>query len=199
MCSNGHICLDILYDGQNGAWSPALTISKLCLSLRSMLASNTEKVSMQQLGRAVHCPCWQAYGVVRLFHCVLLLIGHRGGVAAVRVSRPCNMYWLQLLKDVNQTAGRKKTEGRLYPAGPRVTGPRVDYCLDIKWPLMHVVLFKGCIVGHLLIISTIIYFCAAAVYQCELHGTVLIGYVLCTDCIVLTLLHLAAAATAARR
>eukprot|EP00882_Tetradesmus_deserticola_P004230 GHRQ01004467.1.p1 GENE.GHRQ01004467.1~~GHRQ01004467.1.p1 ORF type:complete len:169 (+),score=69.39 GHRQ01004467.1:340-846(+) len=41
--SNGHICLDILYDGQNGGWSPALTINKLCLSLRSMLASNTEK------------------------------------------------------------------------------------------------------------------------------------------------------------
>lgn len=43
-CSNGHICLDILYDGQNGGWSPALTINKVCLSLRSMLASNTEKV-----------------------------------------------------------------------------------------------------------------------------------------------------------
>jgi len=41
--SNGHICLDILYDGHNGGWSPALTINKVCLSLRSMLASNTDK------------------------------------------------------------------------------------------------------------------------------------------------------------
>lgn len=41
--TNGHICLDILYDGVNGGWSPALTINKVCLSLRSMLASNTEK------------------------------------------------------------------------------------------------------------------------------------------------------------
>lgn len=41
--SNGHICADILYDGPNGAWSPALTISKLCLTLRSMLASNADK------------------------------------------------------------------------------------------------------------------------------------------------------------
>ncbi|GMH33530.1 hypothetical protein BSKO_01364 [Bryopsis sp. KO-2023] len=41
--SNGHICLDILYDTGNGGWSPALTISKVCLSLRSMLASNSEK------------------------------------------------------------------------------------------------------------------------------------------------------------
>jgi ubiquitin-protein ligase len=40
--SNGHICLDILYDSHNGGWSPALTISKVTLSLRSMLASNTE-------------------------------------------------------------------------------------------------------------------------------------------------------------
>ncbi|KAK9804389.1 hypothetical protein WJX72_010730 [[Myrmecia] bisecta] len=40
--SNGHICLDILYDSANGGWSPALTINKVCLSLRSMLASNTE-------------------------------------------------------------------------------------------------------------------------------------------------------------
>lgn len=44
--SNGHICLDILYDGQNGGWSPALTINKVCLSLRSMLASNTDKVGV---------------------------------------------------------------------------------------------------------------------------------------------------------
>lgn len=42
--SNGHICLDILYDSHNGGWSPALTINKVCLSLRSMLASNTDKV-----------------------------------------------------------------------------------------------------------------------------------------------------------
>ena len=41
--SNGHICLDILYDGANGGWSPALTANKLCLSLRSMLASATAK------------------------------------------------------------------------------------------------------------------------------------------------------------
>ena len=40
--SNGHICLDILYDGRNGGWSPALTINKVALSLRSMLASNSE-------------------------------------------------------------------------------------------------------------------------------------------------------------
>lgn len=40
--SNGHICLDILYDSSNGGWSPALTVNKLCLSLRSMLASNVE-------------------------------------------------------------------------------------------------------------------------------------------------------------
>lgn len=40
--SNGHICLDILYDSRNGGWSPALLISKVCLSLRSMLASNME-------------------------------------------------------------------------------------------------------------------------------------------------------------
>lgn len=43
--TNGHICLDILYDGRNGGWSPALTINKLCLSLRSMLASNNDKVN----------------------------------------------------------------------------------------------------------------------------------------------------------
>ena len=34
---------DVLYDGPNGAWSPALTVSKLCLTLRSMLASNADK------------------------------------------------------------------------------------------------------------------------------------------------------------
>lgn len=43
--TNGHICLDILYDGGEGGWSPALTMSKVCYSLRSMLASNFTKVS----------------------------------------------------------------------------------------------------------------------------------------------------------
>ena len=32
--SNGHICLDILYDCRNGGWSPALTVNKIALSLR---------------------------------------------------------------------------------------------------------------------------------------------------------------------
>lgn len=52
--SNGHVCLDILYDGRNGGWSPALTINKLCLSLRSMLASNNDKVSPMTVSKSQH-------------------------------------------------------------------------------------------------------------------------------------------------
>jgi ubiquitin-conjugating enzyme E2 W len=37
--SNGHICLSILYD----AWSPALKVETVCMSIQSMLSSAREK------------------------------------------------------------------------------------------------------------------------------------------------------------
>ena len=41
--SCGHLCVDLLYVHSGGAYSPALTVAKLCLAIRSMLASATVK------------------------------------------------------------------------------------------------------------------------------------------------------------
>lgn len=45
--SNGFICLSILYDGilwVTVEWSPALTVTSVCLSVLSMLSSAIKKV-----------------------------------------------------------------------------------------------------------------------------------------------------------
>eukprot|EP00611_Tribonema_gayanum_P020084 TRINITY_DN3605_c0_g1_i1.p1 TRINITY_DN3605_c0_g1~~TRINITY_DN3605_c0_g1_i1.p1 ORF type:complete len:147 (+),score=31.81 TRINITY_DN3605_c0_g1_i1:88-528(+) len=51
--SNGHICLNILYDG----WSPALTIQNVCLSIQSMVS--TAKCKARPEGDEEHCERYQ--------------------------------------------------------------------------------------------------------------------------------------------
>ncbi|CAG8612383.1 9030_t:CDS:2 [Ambispora leptoticha] len=45
--SNGHICLNVLYD----QWSPVLSVRSVCLSLQSMLSSCTKKERPPDDGR----------------------------------------------------------------------------------------------------------------------------------------------------
>ena len=50
--SNGHICLNILYED----WSPALTIQSVCLSILSMMSSAPEKLLPEDNARYTSAP-----------------------------------------------------------------------------------------------------------------------------------------------
>lgn len=81
------------YTGREGGWSPALTVNKLVLSLRSMLASNTDKVRTARVQtsegiRALGPILEEASGHFQVFPNVhYVKVAKRSGLSASRAGR----------------------------------------------------------------------------------------------------------------
>ncbi|KAJ3172685.1 ubiquitin-conjugating enzyme E2 W [Geranomyces variabilis] len=125
--SNGHICLSILYD----QWSPALTISSVCLSIQSMLSSATKKERPPDNAMYIMTAKKSPKATTWAFHVLSLLVAHANALYFYLEGSKQRCFYEELPGETT-VVGNYKSEELVESSGGREYRPNTERGLQIN-------------------------------------------------------------------